>query len=137
MKTAIKNHLNFFIASSFFVLSMPQSGVALAADTLSAEQIRALIVGKTASIFNVDKGVDVQAYFSADGKIAGQNLTKKKQIQGTWEITGDGMLCTESNLAARTCGVFVANGDGTYKRMVNGEHAQTYSAFADSNPKGY
>lgn len=137
MKTAVNRHLRYSVVSGFFVLSMSQAGFSIAADTLSADQLRSLVVGKTASLVQVEFGFDVQIYLSPDGTLAGENLTKQKKIQGSWEITGDGLLCTVSNFAQKTCGSFAANGDGTYKRMVDGAHAQTYKAFVVGNPNGY
>ena len=137
MKTAVKKYLKFFLVSGLFVLGMNQAGVSVAADTLSAVQLRSLIVGKTATLFNLARGFDVEVFFSPDGTLAGENITVNKKLKGSWEITGDGLLCTVSNVATKTCGSFVANGDGTYKRMVDGAHEQTYKAFADGNPKGY
>ncbi len=137
MKTAGKKWPGYSIVSSFFVLSMSHAGHGMAAEPLSADQLRSLLVGKTVSLTNLEKGFEIELYFSPDGTLVGENLTAKKKIKGNWEITSDGLHCTASNLSARTCGSFVANGDGTYQRIVDGTPVQTYKAFMDGNPKGY
>lgn len=136
MNTALNKQLKNLLVSGFVIFCGSQAEVSLAADNLSADQIRSLVADKTTVIYWPEKNINVEVYFSPDGTLAGENHVKKK-IKGNWEITGDNLLCVASNFVQRTCGNMVANGDGTYNRFTDGVLTQTYKSFTDGNPKGY
>jgi hypothetical protein len=128
---------HFFFAAAILASELISTSACFAADPLTGEQMKALFTGKTADVYNVAAKHSIKAYFAPDGSLKGRNLTAGKDLAGKWEVDAEGLHCTESNLAPKSCGSVTPQGDGTYHRTVDGKHTQTFSNFVDGNPANY
>lgn len=101
---------------------------AQAGDAMTADQIKALTVGKTVHAELLKNGMKFKVYFGEDGSA---ERTWKGDIQkGSYSFKGN-MHCINVGDGDK-CGTIVDNGDGTYKRMKNGKkHAITWLKFTD------
>lgn len=115
-------------SSSLALLFTLASFQAAAADALTNDQIKALIVGKTVQAEHIIKETEFKMYFAPDGSATrkGDNGIKT----GSYRIENN-MHCIDMG-KGENCGTIVANGDGTYKRMKNGKkHVINWLKFSD------
>lgn len=99
-----------------------------AAETLSGDQIKALIVGKTVQVEHLMKDTEFQMYFAPDGTAIRKGGNGIKT--GTYRIENN-MHCIDMG-KGENCGTVVANGDGTYKRLKNGKkHVINWLKFSE------
>ena len=102
------------MAFTFLILTSFQAS---SASELSAAEIKTLIVGKTIHGEHAIKGFSFKVYFTADGKVT---RDWKGDIQeGTYSFDGN-THCINFG-GDDKCGTIEANGDGTYKRLKNGQ----------------
>ena len=100
------------IMISLFLLTSPaQAGEV---DYLSADQVKAIIAGKTVHAEHLKKGFDFKVYFDADGETAirqqqGETTTTTYSFQGKKH-------CIKWRGRNR-CAFIQDNGDGTYSRI--------------------
>lgn len=107
--------IKILLASSIFLLL--SSFQANAGDTMTSDQIKKLIAGKTVHSKQIIKGFDFKVYFTADGKVTRE--WKGKIQEGTYSFDGN-KHCINLGQGDQ-CGTIVSNGDGTYKRLKNGK----------------
>ncbi len=113
----MKNQLFIFVAAVLLVTSFSAN----AADALSADAIKKIIVGNTVNGEHAIKGFKFTAYFKADGT-ATRNW--KGDVQEGTYFFKDNLHCVNFGNGDR-CAAMVSNGDGTYKRLkggIDGKH---------------
>ena len=89
-----------------------------AADALSADAIKALIVGNTVNGEHLKKDFKFTAYFKADGT-AIRNWKGEVQNGTYFFKESDKQHCVNFG-GGDKCATIVPNGDGSYKRLKNG-----------------
>lgn len=100
-----------------FVFAVVSSFQVHAGGTLSADEIKTLIIGKTIHAKHLKKGFNFSAYFAKDGSMIRKWKNGKLQ-DGKYFFKGD-LHCI--NMGGNDkCGAMEDNGDGTYKRLKNG-----------------
>lgn len=113
------------------------SGAALAAAPLTADQIKNLIAGNSASGFADALGKNYTVYYSPDGRLI-QVLEGNKKRQGTWKIKDDGNLCTQFPTEPERCTKVVPGQNGEYMRMKDdGMVTNTFKKFYKGNAYNY
>ncbi len=121
------------LALSGFILS----GSALAAAPLTADQIKTLMTGNSASGFADALGKNYTVYYAPDGKLI-QVLEGNKKRQGTWKIKDDGNLCTQFPTEPERCTKVVPGDNGEYVRMKDdGMVTNTFKKFYKGNAYKY
>ncbi len=112
------------------------SGVVGAADKLSAEQVKSLMVDKTIVGFNEVKSVDYTVYFNPDGKIV--LTTAKGKRTGSWRIADDGHFCSLFPTEQEVCTFVTLQSEGTYQRIKDdGTLTHTLKQFTPGNVNKY
>ncbi len=112
------------------------AGAAFAADNLSAQQVKSLMVGATIAGFNEVKGVDYTVYFNPDGKIV--LATAKGKRTGSWRIADDGHFCSLFPTEQEVCTFVVPHTDGAYRRVkADGTPTHTLKKFTPGNINNY
>lgn len=115
-----------------------------AADTLSAEAVKALLTDKTVVARHEKGRYNFTNYFAADGS-AKQLTDTGERKSGTWRVESDGTLCvTWVGDADSVCGPLVASSGGKYKRMrvnprnlmAGSMHIATFERFENGNTQG-
>jgi hypothetical protein len=112
------------------------------AEDLNAEQVKALLSGKTAYAWHEKKEFDITTYFAEDGTLVSVRKGGDKW-KGKWRIDGNGMHCMQlfdpysEQPRKEHCRIVEKDGN-TYKRIKvkpNGRriHIATYKKFADGN----
>lgn len=109
----MKRLLGLGLVVGLSVAGAPWSS-AVAGEALSADQIKALISGKTVYAKHLKKGFDFKVYFDADGKTAIRD-DGGNPVETTYSFDGD-KHCLEWKGKNR-CAQIVDNGDGTYSRL--------------------
>lgn len=113
------------------------SGAASAATALTADQIKTLIAGNSASGFADALGKNYTAYYSPEGKLT-QVLENKKRRQGTWKITDDGHFCTQFPSETERCTKVMPSSNGEYQRVKDdGMITNTFKKFHKGNAFNY
>jgi hypothetical protein len=128
----MKNNIAIRLAFTLtLVLGMASS--ALAGKALSADELKALIVGKTVSAHHNIKDKDFKVYFDADGTMV-QILANGKKREGSYEISSSGEHCVDIG-GTDNCAMIEDNGDGTYTRVLsnNDKRVIDWTAFTDGN----
>lgn len=111
------------------VLMAGASFQANAGNVLSADEIKALIVGKTVHAKHEKKGFTFSAYFNEDGSLI--RKWKDGELQNGKYFFKDNMHCINVDDGDK-CATMEANGDGTYKRLKNGKkHVITWQKLVD------
>ncbi len=90
-------------------------GTASAADYMSADEIKALISGKTTHGVGLKKDFTVVTHFAPDGSLMGERNGNKRT--GSWNVTDDGQHCVDFSDGKNNCRFIKDNGDGTYSRV--------------------
>jgi hypothetical protein len=108
---------------------------ASAGETLTGDQIRALITDKTIQAEHLGKGFTFEVYFDPDGKTA-TRTHKGAKVTTAYSIDGD-EHCLLWNGANR-CATIMDNGDGTYSRIntsgrYRGKAVVKWIRFEDGN----
>ncbi len=81
--------------------------------TLTGDQIKALISGKTLYVSNPKKGDSWKMYHGADGK-----SVDTRGGEGGWSISDKGEHCNDlAKAPGFKCAKVVDKGDGTYERV--------------------
>ena len=112
--------------------SLLASTASYAETVLNAEEVSALIVGKTVNAHHLVKGHDFKVYFSPDGETA-YRTTKKGVKETTYVIQEDGRHCIFLKGRDR-CAKIINNGDGTYSRLnKSGEKKVLWKSFDQGN----
>lgn len=112
------------------------SGVAHAANNLSAAQIKSLMVDKTIVGFNEVKSVDYTVYFNPDGQIV--LATAKGKRTGSWRIAEDGHFCSLFPNEQEVCTFVTPHGEGSYQRIKDdGTLTHTLKKFTPGNVNNY
>jgi len=112
------------------------SGVACAADNLSAQQVKSLMVDKTIVGFNEVKSVDYTVYFNPDGKIV--LATAKGKRTGSWRIADDGHFCSLFPTEQEVCTFIIPHSEGTYRRIKDdGTPTHSLKKFTPGNVNNY
>jgi len=112
------------------------SGVACAADNLSAQQVKSLMVDKTIVGFNEVKSVDYTVYFNPDGKIV--LVTAKGKRTGSWRIADDGHFCSLFPTEQELCTFVTPQSEGAYRRIKDdGTPTHTLKKFTPGNVNNY
>jgi hypothetical protein len=113
------------------------SAAANADGPLSADQVKALIAGNSASGFADALGKNYTAYYALDGKLV-QVLDNKKRRQGTWKIMENGNFCTLFPSEPERCTKVVAIENGEYQRVKDdGMATNTFKKFYKGNAYKY
>lgn len=108
------------------ILAVTLGSSAFAGSKLSAAEVKALIVGKTAHSVHNFKGFEFKAYFTTDGK-----MIRKGARSGTYEIKANGKHCIDFGSGVR-CAYIEKNKDGTYSRVAgNGKRPVTWKKIVD------
>lgn len=89
-----------------------------AGKVLSADEVKALVSGKTVHAKHEKKGFNFSVYFNADGSVV--RKWKNDTLQdGKWFFK-DNLHCINVG-GSDKCGSIEDNGDGTYSRLKNGD----------------
>lgn len=116
---------------------MTLSGAALAAAPLTADQVKTLIAGNSATGFADALGKNYTAYYSPEGKLT-QVLDNKKKRVGTWKINDKAEFCTQFPSESERCTKVVASGNGEYQRVKDdGMVTNTFKKFHKGNAFNY
>ncbi len=122
----------------FLALGTGWLPVATADQILSVQEIEELFSGKTAEGVVAGWGIPFKGFYAADGSFRG------KTRHGHWKVTADARHCVKYGKKGWSCGVLVATGDGSYKkiRMTGGpsgekKHLVTFHKFNEGNPEGF
>lgn len=120
-----------------FTILMALSTTVLAAGPLTADQVKTLIVGNSATGFADALGKNYTAYYSPEGKLT-QVLENKKKRIGTWKISDKGEFCTQFPSEPERCTKVVASGNGEYQRVKDdGMVTNTFKKFHKGNAFNY
>jgi Zn/Cd-binding protein ZinT len=102
------------IAISITTLIFMASPV-FAGDFMSADEVKALISGKTTYGKGLKKDFTVVTYFAADGTMDGTKDGNRRK--GKWSVKGNGKQCVEFDDGKNNCRYIKDNGDGTYSKV--------------------
>jgi len=109
------------------------------AETLDAEQVKALFTDKTVEYQHERLGFDFVVYHAPDGSLRG---TRDGQPMGElqWSVNDQGELCIAYNQKKRCQPIMKDN--GVYKKYTVGKDGQkttvvTYRQFLDGNPNDF
>ncbi len=91
---------------------------AFAGETLTPDQIKALIVGNTVHAKHLKKGFNFSVYFAEDGSVI--RKWKKGRLQDGTFFFKNGLHCINVGKGDK-CASLVDNSDGTYKRLKKGK----------------
>lgn len=117
--------LNFALSTLFLSLAAVVTPVQ-AGKTLSGDEIKALISGKTVYVTLNANGAKWKSYFAADGSALLSNSSDKQE----WRIDENGRHCNTGVPLA--CAPIVDNGDGTFSRVKpDGSVAVTWTKIVD------
>ncbi|TNF92531.1 MAG: hypothetical protein EP297_13235 [Gammaproteobacteria bacterium] len=112
-----------------FILMIGISFQANAGNVLSADEIKALITGKTVHAKHEKKGFTFSAYFAEDGSAI--RKWKGGELQDGKYSFKDNMHCINVG-GGDKCATIEDNGDGTYKRLKGGKkHFITWQRIVD------
>lgn len=118
---------NFIITVAITVSLMSATAPAYSDETLSADQIKALINGKTIHVTVIKNGKTWNMYHAPDG-----TSHDSRGGTGKWNVTDDGQHCNESPKVKAKCGKVVSKGDGTYIRTkLDGTPLVTWTDIVD------
>jgi hypothetical protein len=115
-----------------------------AEDTLSAEEVKALVTDKTVHARHMKQNYNFTNFFAQDGAVRQVTEAGEKKT-GTWRVESDGALCVSwAGEVDPTCGAVIDIGGGKYKRMrVNPRnimagsiHVVTFERIESGNPQG-
>lgn len=81
-------------------------------DTMSGDQLKALINGKTVHVTVIKNGKTWSMYHAPDGK-----SYDSRGGEGKWYISDQGEHCNEAPKVKFKCGKVVDKGDGVYIRL--------------------
>lgn len=110
------------------------SNSASAAEALDATQLTALFSGKTVEAFHEQKKTKQTTYFSPEGRLVQAN--ESGQIQkGTWRVDTAGTQCIQWEGDKENCSKVMPEGNGSYKRLINGKPVVTINKIVQGNPK--
>jgi hypothetical protein len=130
-----KSNLLIVPIIGFFIVFAVTS--ALAADDLSAAEVKKLFSGKTVEGINVNKGYSFKAYFDPEGTIRAAYPFGTRQ--GKWQVNKKGRKCVRwKDKKKQQCNI-IARDDDVYKEFKiqkNGDrkHVATFKKFTDGNP---
>lgn len=111
------------------MLMVGTSFQANAGNTLSADEIKALITGKTVHAKHEKKGFTFSVYFAEDGGAI--RKWKDGELQNGKYLFKDNMHCINVG-GGDKCATIEDNGDGSYKRLKNGKkHFITWQEVVD------
>lgn len=113
------------------------SGAAWAATPLTADQIKTLIAGNSASGFAEALGKNYTAYYTPDGKLI-QLLEGKPKRTGTWKVNDKSEFCTQFPSEPERCTKVIAGENGQYQRVKDdGMVTNTWKKFTKGNTYKY
>lgn len=101
-----------------------------AAETMSADEVRAAFTGKTCDGHNENKDKSYKIYMNSDGSMLHKNRKRTKEV--SWEVTEDGQHCGVFP-RKRVCGKVASMGDGVYHKLDEGDHTNTLKNCVDGN----
>ena len=97
-------------------------------DTLTGDQIKSLIVGKTVHAEHARKGFKFSVFFDEDGTAT--RIKNGNTKEGRYVIVKN-MQCVDMG-RGENCATIVANGNGTYKRLKEGDdHVVDWISFTN------
>lgn len=112
------------------------SGTVYAADNLTSQQVKTLMIGSTIEGYNEVMKVSYSVYFSQEGKIA--LVTPKGKRFGNWKIADDGHFCTQFPTEQEVCTFIIPHDGGTYRRVKDdGTATHTLKKFTSGNVNNY
>jgi hypothetical protein len=91
------------------------SPLAIAGETLSAEEIKKLIVGNTVYAERLNDGLKFAICFGANGECV--RHLGDRLVGCNYQITDDNQHCLILEGGAKLCTRIQSNGDGTYSRI--------------------
>jgi hypothetical protein len=120
---------NKILTVSFIAGMVVCAGPAIAEKQLTADEVKALFIGKTADGTNVIKDKNYRLYTKDDSTAIHKNRKRTKEV--SWKVTDDGKHCVQ--FRSLRCGYIVDMGDGVYHKVHDGEHINTLKNFRDGN----
>jgi len=106
------------------------SGNVFAAKTLNADEVKALITGKTADAEQLIKGFKFKVYFNPNGDL-NQLKEDGNKVDGSWQVDAQGQHCVNFG-AGDQCATVVDNGDGSWTRInMAGKPVVNWKNFVD------
>ena len=100
---------------------------------LNKEEIIKLFSNKTYEGYNHNKDSKFSVYDATDGHHTVKNWKGKIRLR-YWRVNPDGEYCTgRKKDKGGKCTKIIANGDGTYKRINQGDHIHTLKNFRDGD----
>jgi len=126
MNVNIETRLFRWALPALFLVLATTATAVQAGKTLSGDEIRTLISGKTVYVTQYGNGSRWRAYFSADGSASLSDSFK----QEAWHIDEQGQHCTTG--FPLPCAPIQDNGDGTYYRSKSdGSIASVWTKIVD------
>lgn len=124
----------------FIVWTVGLNG-ALAADYMSADQVRQHFNDKTFDVVFLPKQISFSAYTSADGALKVVRSKGKTDPPRTWFVKGDGKRCVthpkwknHKKWANGRCGWVKDAGNGAIHQFsLDGKHTHTFTNFRDGD----
>lgn len=116
-------------------VTIPISAV-MAQEAMTAEAMRAVIVGNTLSGKNED-GYEVHVYHDTDGTMEGK-ARKKYYDSGTWEIADDNLFCRKWDKwrkAKRDCFQMFQLGNNIYRLKANNQNYESLLTAREGDPE--
>ncbi len=115
-------------------LDKPQ--ISLPATTLSADEVRALFLGRTIESRTLVKKRGSLTYYRPDGEV--RQLRDGTTRLGRWRVNRKGRICLRMEALREKCRIIVREPDGGYRKYIvrkNGQHQPTvdYVRFWEGN----
>ncbi len=117
-------------AAAFAMLA---AAPAAAADTMSADEVRAALAGNsTKGVIVIESpllGHEYERFFAADGKLVSRNATRGDTDEGTWRISRSGAVCMKHSSGREYCTLMARAGDG-FARIYKGQPSEEFSVLS-------
>jgi len=115
------------------------SPIVSAGGYMSADEVKALVTGKTTIGHHAFKDSDGAGYFDASGKTYGKN-----RGLGTWRVKSDGAHCIKNDGSKKERCRYIKKDGDVYKRYVvkgdvmkSHKHVWTWTKIEDGNTQNF
>ena len=123
--------LNIIVCTVLVSGLLGMSQVALAEKRLlTADEVTALVSGKTAWLQHAFKDKKLVVYYSPDGTWKSKRLDKNKTDKGKWSVDKEGRLCMNK---WKNCRRIYDVGGAVKDHQGSNEHNMTYTKFEDGD----
>ena len=119
---------SMFKKMTFILLSFLLFNTVMAAEFMTADEIKALFTDQSWDIHNVVKDKNLEGYATANGEHHIYIPWKDKVSHRKWWLDGD-MHCTSHPKRGDNCKKMKPMGEGVYHGISDGEHTHTLKNF--------